>query len=296
MKNNVIIYTDGGCDPNPGVGGWAAVLIFDDHQQEFSGGEVDSTNNRMELTAAIMALESLPEPYEVELYTDSEYLKNGITQWIKNWVKKNWRGVKNPDLWQRLHDATQRHRITWRWVKGHAGNKFNERVDQMAMAEIAKQRRVGKAAPTDSKQTALKTVVAYLNGICKGTKGGWGVIIVENGSKKELSGSASPATENRIKLVAAIEALETLAAPCEIELHTDSEYLERGVLFWINGWLKNGWQTAAGEPVKNQDLWQQLHKLKNKHKIRFVRENSQSEFSERLAQLAMAEIDNHSWG
>ncbi len=136
-KPKIIIYTDGGSKPNPGPGGWAALLIHGEHQKEMSGGDPKTTNNQMELTAAIQALEALQEPCDVTLYTDSEYMQKGITSWMKSWVKNGWKTankqpVKNQDLWQRLHAATQRHKITWKWVKGHAGNAFNERVDQLA--------------------------------------------------------------------------------------------------------------------------------------------------------------------
>jgi ribonuclease HI len=138
-RPQVIIYSDGGAKPNPGPGGWAALLMFDQFRKEISGGEFNTTNNQMELTAAIEALETLNQPCDVTLYTDSEYLKNGITQWMKGWVKKGWRTasggpVKNQELWERLHEATQRHRVTWKWVRGHAGHQHNERVDQLATA------------------------------------------------------------------------------------------------------------------------------------------------------------------
>lgn len=136
-KPHVIIYTDGGCKPNPGPGGWAALLMHGDHKKELSGGHPQTTNNQMELTAAIEALEALKFPCAVTLYTDSEYLKRGISEWLPRWVQNGWKTagrepVKNQDLWRRLFDATQSHDITWKWVEGHAGNPFNERVDQLA--------------------------------------------------------------------------------------------------------------------------------------------------------------------
>jgi ribonuclease HI len=139
-KPQVEIYTDGGAKPNPeGPGGWAALLIFGQHQKELSGGAASTTNNRMELTAAIMALEALKEPCKVKLHTDSEYLKKGISEWLPVWVRKGWKTanrqpVKNQDLWERLYEVTQRHEIQWAWVKGHAGHEYNERVDQLATA------------------------------------------------------------------------------------------------------------------------------------------------------------------
>jgi ribonuclease HI len=137
----VVIYTDGGCAPNPGVGGWGAVLIYDGRRKEISGGDANSTNNRMELTAAIEALGTLTRASRVELITDSEYVRRGITEWLPNWKRRNWqrnRGpVKNEDLWRRLDEAVQRHTVDWRWVKGHAGIAENERCDELASARIA---------------------------------------------------------------------------------------------------------------------------------------------------------------
>jgi ribonuclease HI len=135
----VEVWTDGGCKPNPGPGGWAAILKFKDTVKELSGGDEDTTNNRMELTAAAEALSALTRPCVVILHTDSEYLKNGITRWHAGWVRKNWRNaagdpVKNMDLWRRILDAAKPHQIEWRWVRGHSGNPMNERADQLATA------------------------------------------------------------------------------------------------------------------------------------------------------------------
>ena len=135
----VEIWTDGGCKPNPGRGGWAVVLRYKGTEREMSGGETATTNNRMELTAAAMALESLKRPCNVVLHTDSQYLKDGITRWHTGWVRKNWRTaggdpVKNMDLWRRILDAAKPHKIDWRWVRGHNGDEMNERVDVMATA------------------------------------------------------------------------------------------------------------------------------------------------------------------
>jgi ribonuclease HI len=133
----VLVYTDGACSRNPGPGGWGAILIYGTHRKELSGGEPLTTNNRMELMAAIAALEALKRPVRVELYTDSEYVRNGISQWLEGWKRKGWRTagntpVKNVELWQRLDNASQRHRVHWHWVKGHAGHPENERADALA--------------------------------------------------------------------------------------------------------------------------------------------------------------------
>ncbi len=138
-SEQVEIWTDGGCKPNPGPGGWAAILRYRGHERDLSGAEQATTNNRMELTAATAALEALTRPCQVILHTDSEYLQKGITSWHKGWIRRNWRNaagdpVANVDLWQRLLAAAERHVIEWRWVRGHAGDVMNERVDALATA------------------------------------------------------------------------------------------------------------------------------------------------------------------
>ncbi|QDW67399.1 ribonuclease HI [Luteimonas granuli] len=136
----VEVHTDGACLGNPGPGGWAALLRYGARERELVGGEVLTTNNRMELTAAIVALETLSEACEVTLHTDSQYVRQGITEWMRNWVRRGWKTaagapVKNRDLWERLHAAAGRHVIEWRWVRGHSGDPDNERVDSLARAE-----------------------------------------------------------------------------------------------------------------------------------------------------------------
>jgi len=140
----VVIYTDGGCEPNPGVGGWGAILVYRGTERELSGSDPDTTNNRMEMTAAIEALSALKRPCKVALYTDSEYLKKGITEWMPGWKRRNWRRkggpIKNIDLWKRLDEVVQPHQIEWRWVKGHAGVLYNERCDILASEAIAREK------------------------------------------------------------------------------------------------------------------------------------------------------------
>lgn len=138
----VTIHTDGACSGNPGPGGWGALLQFGGHARELKGGEPATTNNRMELMAAISALEALARPTEITIVTDSNYVKNGITGWIYGWKKNGWKNaakkpVKNAELWQRLDAANARHQVTWEWVKGHAGHPENERADELARAGMA---------------------------------------------------------------------------------------------------------------------------------------------------------------
>jgi ribonuclease HI len=141
-QTKVTVYTDGACSGNPGPGGWGAILTTGTHRKELSGGEPDTTNNRMELMAAISGLEALKQRCRVEIYTDSVYVKDGISKWIHGWKKNGWRTadkkpVKNAELWQRLEAARLNHDVSWHWVKGHAGHPENERADELARAGMA---------------------------------------------------------------------------------------------------------------------------------------------------------------
>ncbi len=145
MTATIDIWTDGACSGNPGPGGWGAILKKGETEKELSGAEADTTNNRMELMAAIEALTALSRASKVRLHTDSQYVKNGLTQWLPNWKKRGWKTadnkpVKNDDLWRRLEAAASRHEVQWIWVRGHAGDPMNERADAIARAAIARLR------------------------------------------------------------------------------------------------------------------------------------------------------------
>lgn len=152
----VTIYTDGSCLGNPGPGGWAAVLQFGEHEKALTGAASHTTNNRMEIRAAINALQALTKPCRVDLHTDSEYLRNGISGWLQNWVRNGWRTatkkpVKNKDLWKQLLPLVERHEVRWHWVKGHTGHPLNERVDQLSREAAI---RDAKGAPADMEASA----------------------------------------------------------------------------------------------------------------------------------------------
>lgn len=151
MSGRATIFTDGACSGNPGPGGWGAILQWGERRKEMSGGEAETTNNRMELMAAIMALETLTRPCNVDLYTDSQYVRGGVTGWIRNWKRNGWRTadkkpVKNVDLWQRLDAAAERHNVEWHWVKGHAGDEMNERADELAREGMAPYKKAARSA------------------------------------------------------------------------------------------------------------------------------------------------------
>ncbi|MCT4656868.1 MAG: ribonuclease HI [Cohaesibacter sp.] len=140
--STVTIFTDGACSGNPGPGGWGALLRYGEHEKELCGGEAETTNNRMELQAAIEALNALNRPCKIDLYTDSQYVKGGITGWIHGWKKNGWKTaakkpVKNAELWQALDEALKRHEVDWHWVKGHAGHEGNEKADELARRGMA---------------------------------------------------------------------------------------------------------------------------------------------------------------
>ena len=136
MSQKLVIYSDGACKGNPGVGGWGAILIYGEIEKEINGYDPNTTNNRMELSAVIEALKILKRPCEIVIYTDSQYVKRGMTEWLPGWLQKNWKNVKNPDLWQKLLELSQQHQIDWQWVRGHSGDKYNERADQLANLAI----------------------------------------------------------------------------------------------------------------------------------------------------------------
>ena len=137
---HVIIYSDGACQPNPGPGGWAVLLRFGKHAKTLTGSELQTTNNRMELTAVLEGLQALTQPCQVDFYTDSQYIQRGLTEWLPRWRARNWKrkdgALANADLWQALDTAIQRHTIQWHWVRSHAGNQDNERVDRLAKQSI----------------------------------------------------------------------------------------------------------------------------------------------------------------
>jgi len=254
----VILYTDGGADPNPGTGGWAAILIdpASGKAREISGGEPRTTNNRMELTAAIRGLEALKRPCRVDLFTDSLYLRKGITDWLPGWVARGWRRkageLQNEDLWRRLAELVERHEVRWDWVKGHAGNRWNERADELASLEIRKRR--GGAAPAAAKPDAE----VFLRVSCAGRKGGWAALVRRDGGDALLSGGSSNATANQLDLLGAIAALASLPPGISVAVVTGSDYLRNGATRWLAGWRRRGWKTQEGQPVQNRELWERL--------------------------------------
>lgn len=264
----ITVYTDGACHPNPGPGGWAAILLRDDQEpHELAGKESYTTNNRMELRAAAEALRSLSEPHQVDIYTDSKYVRQGITEWLPNWVQRNWQTmdrneVKNKDLWELLSRQEKRHQVYWHWVKGHAGNEWNERADQLATSQLP-----GVELPLDD-QTAIHifTAAAYQG---KTKQGGWAVVLRYQEHHKTLSGHVANTSSNRMHLQAAVAGLQSLKKSLPVHIYTYSDYLKDGATGWIKGWAANEWQTKAGTPVSHRDLWEQIADFTRNYQVRW---------------------------
>jgi ribonuclease HI len=270
------VYTDGGADPNPGPGGWGAVILDDSGApvRELSGGEDPSTNNRMELTAALKALEALPQGAPVALYTDSTYLKKGITQWLPGWIARGWRRktgkLQNEDLWRGLAAAVAGRQISWHWVKGHAGHEHNERADELATAAI--RGGSGKARARSAQAVEAADAEVYLRVSSNRSGGGWAAVVREganppDGEGELRTGSVRRASANELDVLAAAEVLEGLPEGLTVALHTGSDYLRNGATQWIEGWRQRGWTTKAGTPVKNREAWERLAAALDRRKV-----------------------------
>jgi ribonuclease HI len=256
--DTVTIYTDGACDPNPGPGGWAAILILGEHRKTLSGSQTGSqtTNNRMELQAVISALTALKRPCGVQLHTDSEYVRKGVTEYLERWKARGWRtadkkSVANRDLWEALDAAMQRHQIEWIWVRGHAGDPLNEEVDRLAVSMIPRSR-----LPLDDLQAGH----VFTGVSCLGPSGpgAWAVVIRAGDEAQELSGYEAATSANRLHVLAMVKGLEAVPGLARVHVYTPSDYAAQGAERWARAWAANAWRTKEGQPVKHRELWQAL--------------------------------------
>ena len=281
-KPHVVIYTDGGADPNPGPGGWAALLLAESgHAKELSGAERATTNNRMELTAALHALRALKRPCRVDFYTDSQYLRRGVTEWLDAWQARGWRRkgdktIENLDLWQALQRETRRHEIAWHWVKGHAGDVHNERVDRLATE--ARRKLTGSDTP-DEADFAPQYEVALRVSVPRGAQtGGYAFRVreLETDATETHTGQAREVTSNRLGLLAARAALEHTPEGAAVRVYCPDDYLHKGMTRWLAGWQRRNWRTRGGEPVKNRDAWQALARVAGARRVQWVLERAQA--------------------
>ncbi len=262
----VIIYSDGGCRPNPGPGGWGAVMLFPGRPPvELSGHEDDTTNNRMELTAALEALRALDRPHDVRIVTDSQYLKKGITQWLSGWRARGWKtaskaSVKNRDLWEALDKELSRHKVSWEWTRGHTGHRWNERADELATEAMGRP----ELPLEDPEAVHLFVAVAHSG---KRDVGTWAARLRWRDKEREATGTVPGASANQMHIVSAIRGLEMLRRPSTVHLYTVSSYLKDGATTWIRGWKARRWRTRDGDPVRHADLWRRLETLASRHQV-----------------------------
>ena len=260
----VEVYTDGGARPNPGPGGWGAVLLRPGAEPfEMSGGEAHTTNNRMELTAALRALEALAAGERAVLYTDSQYLRRGITEWLPGWVARGWRrkgggAVENEDLWRRLASLDHDRDVDWRWLRGHTGQRWNERADRLAAAEVRRHGGRAEGSGGDGAPGAEREL--FLRVSCHDGRGGWAALLRRDDEEETVAGAAAGrgVTANRLDVLAAAELLEALPRGGSVAVWSGSDYLRLGASRWIHGWRKRGWTTRDGKPVANRDAWERL--------------------------------------
>lgn len=275
IGDEVRIYTDGGAKPNPGPGGWGAVLLRPaagkPRIEELSGGERHTTNNRMELTAAIRGLEAVAEGTPARLVTDSQYLRRGITRWLPGWVAAGWRRkdggeVANQDLWHRLAEVAGARRVRWEWVKGHRGHRWNERADALARAAgeaVAGRRSGARTAVPEAAAAGPADFDLYLKA---SGRGGWAARVRARGGEavdddeagELLTGARRGASANELILLAAAAALESLPPGAAAAVHTGSDYLRDGAVQWLPLWRRRGWKTRTGGAVANRAAWQRL--------------------------------------
>ena len=262
------IYTDGGCRPNPGPGGWAAVVLRPGQEPlELSGGEPATTNNRMELRAAIEGLRALPTAHRIELYTDSEYVRKGITEWLERWLRNGWRTsgkkeVQNAGLWRELAAELARHRVGWHWVKGHAGDPWNERADELASAAMPR-----PLLPVDDPGA----VHLFLGVAHSGTRdaGAWSAVLRLGARERFIAGQERGASANRMHIASAVAGLGALKRRVRAHVYTASDYLKDGATAWLGLWRGRGWKTRDGRPVAHAELWRELDRLQRRHDVRW---------------------------
>jgi ribonuclease HI len=212
----------------------------------------------MELTAAIRAIEALKTSCVLTIHTDSEYLRRGITEWLPKWMKQNWtRGkdkgqeIQNEDLWRVLSEIIAQHEIRWEWVKGHAGDRYNERADWLASQAIRELRT--QSEPSESADAEIYLGVSVRDG-----QGFWGALVRHDGEEEILTGQVTGVTANLLDIMAAREALMRVPERIRVHIYSYSDYLRNGATQWIGGWMKRNWKTKDGNPVKNQEAWQAL--------------------------------------
>jgi ribonuclease HI len=286
-QQTIQIYTDGACKSNPGPGGWGAIILVPDHPpHKINGGEKRTTNNQMELLAVINALNSINNKNDqIILYTDSKYVMEGITNWLDKWKQNNWKTslntpVKNKSLWKQLEASMESLNIQWKWVKGHAGNQWNEVADQLARSAVpsidtkVEKEKIVEKLPTDDPNTIhIFTAIAFSS---KKKEGTWAAYLRYKTHTKSISGKVENASSNQIHICSAIGGLQLVKKKYPIHVYTLSDYLKDGASMWVRNWHNNNWKTKEGEPVKHKELWIKLQHLTRPYQIKWHRVSKES--------------------
>ncbi len=265
----VELYTDGSASPNPGPGGWAAILVEGGTRRELSGREAHTTNNRMELRAAIEGLRALPHNARVRLHTDSQYVRLGITSYLPHWRATGWKTrarqpVANQDLWQALDATLLGREVTWVWVRGHAGNALNEAADRLAQRALRNAATKPRPAPRGTTASA-----AYLGVSATPAHARWAVVLEHAGRESSFGGEVRGATANALILHAAVEALRRSPKESTLTVCAAARYLIDGAARSLVRWRANGWRTTAGTPVQNKALWEEIARLSEGRVVRW---------------------------
>ena len=267
--DTVELYTDGSASPNPGPGGWAAILITGGRRRDLSGHEAPTTNNRMELRAALEGLRALPRSKKVRVHTDSQYVRLGITAYLPQWRRSGWKTrarqpVANQDLWRALDEEIVGREVAWVWVRGHSGHPLNEAADRLAQQAIVQ--RQTKAHPSTSAQ---KDCEAFLGVSASPRHARWAVVLMRRGVKTVLHGQQAAATANALVLQAAMHALRRCPKGASVAVHASARYLIDGATRSLDRWRTNGWRTASGGEVQNRAMWEEIASLAAERQVRW---------------------------
>ncbi len=302
MSQAVQVHIAGVCQKQRGPGAWGAVLSKGSAQKELAGVDEETTQHRAEMTALITALGALSRPCRVEVHSGSEYLIKGCCEWLANWKRMGWQttnqqSVKNADLWEQLDEHFQRHAVVFQYLNETEPGPQGRRAKKLAnkgMNDLQADLKARRDDDYNSRYQAedgstIQPVKIYTDGSClRDRTGGWGVVIVNEAKKRELSGSEYRTTSNRMEMLAVIQALEDVDPFLPVRVTTDSKYVKRGMEDWLKQWKQSGWLTTEGEPVKNDDLWKRLDEISSERHItwKWVKGHSGHKHNERADALA----------
>lgn len=310
LMRQVKLYIDGICHKTRGPGAWSAVLTSGESVKEMSGADPETTQHRADLTSLIEGLSALKRPCNVEVVCKSEYLMKGSCEWLHKWKQWGWKtstqqAVRNADLWAEVDELFLKHQVAFSLVSEQEKGLFEKKATKLAnkcIHDLLVNLKTQKEADYNRLNQRPDGSVAqptkiYTDGSCLGNSvGGWGVVILQKGRRKRLSGGEPATTANRMEMMGAIQALKEIPAGSPVRISVDSQYVRRGMEDWLKQWKKNGWLTTLNEPVKNVDLWQQLDALCSERQVtwKWIKGHSghpHNELADKLAKEASARLN-----